>query len=106
MAKKLAYEMSHRMDNGKWEIVGKVYRDDKDGRMTTWIDPKAMRHVLKGKNSDVPFILFEKEPAQKAEPVAQAPARSPKPFTPKPKVESVAKPSDNWDDFTDDKIPF
>ena len=131
MAKVHKYDLSRRLDNGKWEVVGKGYRDSQSGRITLWVNPEKMRKIIKGQNDDVPFILFDKDPAPVTEPVKKAPApqhtagvpASPhqappvyltpgavrtKHFEPKAQVPppTVAKPSDSWPPDFDDDIPF
>ena len=62
MAKVHKYDMSRRLDNGKWEVVGKAYKDSESGRLTVWVDPAKMAKIIKGQKDDVPFILFDKDP--------------------------------------------
>lgn len=134
MAKIHKYDMSRRLDNGKWEVVGKVYKDSKSGRLTAWIEPAKMAKIIKGQKEGVPFILFDKEPEpsvysgqnqpeiqvkplpdpkvnkpQQAPPVYLDPgAQRTAQFVPKPTMTPpiVAKASDNWPPDFDDKIPF
>ena len=121
MAKIHKYDLSRRLDNGKWEVVGKGYQDSQSGRITLWVNPEKMSKIIKGHKDDVPFILFDKDPVAVAEPVKKAPAPNQAPpvylqpgavrtkhFEPNTKVPPpiVAKPSDSWPPEFDDDIPF
>lgn len=116
MAKIHKYDMSRRLDDGKWEVVGKGYQDSQTGRITVWVEPAKMAKIIKGQKEGVPFILFDKDPAPIAEPVkatAPSPCLAPgsqrtKSFEPKPSVPPpiVAKPSDSWPPDFDDDIHF
>ena len=130
MAKIHKYDMSRRLDNGKWEVVGKGYQDSQSGRVTLWANPEKMSKIIKGQKDDVPFILFDKDPVAVTEPVKEpAPQRTAgvpsdmhqappvyqaqgtqrtKHFEPKATMPPpiVTKPSDNWPPEFDDDIPF
>ena len=130
MAKIHKYDMSRRLDNGKWEVVGKGYQDSQSGRVTLWVNPEKMSKVIKGQKDDVPFILFDKDPVAIAEPVkAPAPQRTAgvpsdmhqappvylapgtqrtKRFEPRATMPPpiVAKASDDWPADFDDDPPF
>jgi hypothetical protein len=108
MAKVHKYDMSRRLDNGKWEVVGKAYKDSESGRLTVWVDPAKMTKIVKGQKEDVPFILFDKDPEPPTllpqNPVTQRTAKFvPKPSSPPP-IETKA--SDSWPPDFDDHIPF
>ena len=135
MAKVHKYDMSRRLDNGKWEVVGKAYKDSESGRLTVWIEPAKMAKIVKGQKDGVPFILFDKDPEplpvcpQTTAPAAyidpttkrktskpqQAPpvyltvdAQRTAKFTPKSSFPPPieTKPSDSWPPEFDDDIPF
>lgn len=116
MAKVHKYDMSRRLDNGKWEVVGKGYQDSQTGRITLWVEPEKMAKIARRQTESVPFILFDKSPEPatqpgqhpapklRVEPVAQRTAK----FVPKPTMPPpiVARASDDWPPEFDDSIPF
>lgn len=134
MAKVHKYDMSRRLGNGKWEVVGKAYKDSESGRLTVWIDPAKIVKIAKGQKDDVPFILFDKDPEpvvettkQKKHPpvpdvrkahfpttaehmatFAKEEAQRTAKFVPKPSSPSPieTRASDSWPLEFDDQIPF
>lgn len=116
------YDLSRRMDDGKWVCVGKAYENPSSGKVTMFIDPAKMKKALKGHSENVVFTMFPKEePAQKASPVAR-PSQVPPLASVKQRSASIPsdthqappyytqpptpKPSDNWPPEFDDDIPF
>ena len=114
MPKTLLYDMSRRLDSGKWEVVGKAYQDSDTGRITMWVDPDKMRAVLKGQKEGVACILFPKDrvatapvPVEKSKPKASSPIYdqrnvAPPVYTQPPQ----GKASNAWPPDFDDNIPF
>ena len=104
MARVHKYDMSRRLDNGKWEVVGKAYQDSDTGRITMWLDPDKMRAVLKGQKEGVACILFPKDRVATAPvPVEKAKTKDSSPIYTQP---PQSKASDAWPPEFDDEIPF
>ena len=115
MARNLIYDMSRRLDSGKWEVVGKAYQDPETGRITMWVEPDKMRSVHKGKKEGTPFILFEKDkptaapaPVEPARPRASSPVYANRNVAPPVYTQPPEQPkaSDSWPPDFDDNIPF
>lgn len=107
------YDLSRRLDDGKWLCVGKAYRNNETGKVTMFIDPAKMKQALKGQKESFPMMMFSKgEPEIREPPLARLPHAGAKPpsvrqappiYTAPPETK---KPSDDWPADFDDDIPF
>lgn len=111
------YDLSRRMDDGKWLCVGKAYMNDDTGKITMFIDPQKMKKAMKGQSESFPLSMFPKTEPVKTESVPVKPVHAgARPYTggcpsdptqaPPYYTQPISKASDNWPPDFDDDIPF
>lgn len=109
------YDLSRRMDDGKWLCVGKAYLNEDNGKTVMFIDPVKMKQAIKGQKESFPLMMFPKTEPEKPTPpvhkpihagarpfVGGDPTQAPPYYTQPP----ISKPSDDWPEDFDEDIPF